>query len=104
MADPASLEEYNTLQTARVRISGFGLDVTMSTPCPFCCAPDVCVYRVIDVDAHMAREHVCNECARAFSYVVERAPGSIQFELVQTRGPNPPSFLPPMRRIEGAKQ
>jgi hypothetical protein len=101
MADAANLDEYNRLQHARMRISGFGSDVTMSTPCPFCCAPDVAVYRVLEVGEHMKREHVCNECARAYAYVVTQAQGGIQFEIVQTRGSDPPSYLPRMRRIDG---
>lgn len=100
MADPATLEEYNRLQNARMSISGFGTTVAISSPCPFCCAPDVMTYRMLEVDAAMRREYACNECARAFTFHVERDPQQVRFELVQTRGPDPAAYLPPMRRAD----
>lgn len=99
------VHEYNRLQMERQRIEGFGLEVRVTSPCPFCCAPDFNSYLVIDVEKISGKEVVCKACGRgAMHLMTHDAFGGTQVELVQTRGPDPDlPFLPKMRRVDPPK-
>lgn len=92
-------EEYEKKFAASQKISGFGADTTIHMPCPGCAEADFAIYRVIDAQAEMANEHICQHCGIGVKAVFDTDhPFSVGFEFVQTQGPELPSFLAPMRR------
>lgn len=112
MTDPATAEEYAELAFVNTVIDGYGLGVCTHMPCPFCAAPDwLALYpaaglllgdsepNMYDV---MDKGATCGSCGRSARWVVRRdiPDSNVQAELVQTGGPDPPSYLPPIRRID----
>lgn len=99
MADPATLEEYQRLFVERTRYEGNGFDTTAISPCPFCCAAEHMRVRVLDSEAAFEKGASCVECGRSWRAVMDRSTGGLSFEIVQTGGPDPAPYLPPMRRL-----
>lgn len=108
MADPANKDEYLALFNENTVIEGFGLDVTMRQPCPFCASPDFLALRPTDgilndapnIDAQMSADTTCESCGRSAKAIVKRDENGVSFEVVQTGGDDPPEWLtPPMRRV-----
>lgn len=99
--DPPDLETYNKLYQERNVISGFGLDTTMSLPCPFCCEAGFLELKPADpkMDDAMTRETICKKCLRGAKTELKRDQSGVRFEVVQTCGVDPASYLPPMRRV-----
>ncbi len=98
--DPKTREEYDRLTTERVKITGFGVgNVHQETPCPFCCAPGFLKYEILECRSVLEKEHVCGTCGRGTKMIFEEVADGLKFEIVQTRGEDPPAFLPPMRRV-----
>lgn len=96
-----TVEEYNRLQHERSRIEGFGFEVTVTAPCPFCCAPNFHSYRALEVAKESGKEHVCKECGRGAMHLMTEYANGTTIEMVQTRGPDPDlPFLPKMRRVD----
>lgn len=102
MSDPATLEEYNALQQQHAKIDGFGFEVTMTIPCPFCCEPGFCTYFVLkDMEQVMQRENVCKACGRGMVAVFDRQGPhgeQVTMHLYQTCGADPASYLAAMPR------
>lgn len=99
MAHPTSYEEYVERFHAGEKITGFGLEVTVHMPCPFCAAPDWLVYRVLNVEKAIAEGKTCTECGRTAKTLVRHGEGSVGFEIVQTGGPDQPEWLTPKMRV-----
>lgn len=100
MADPETLDEYTKLFNSRVRYEGAGLGTAMISPCPFCCAPDNIRVVVMQAEISYEKGASCTECGRSWRAVLNRTGGGIAFEIVQTGGPDPAAYLPPMRRLD----
>jgi hypothetical protein len=91
--------EYEAKFTRNQSISGYGLDVTMHMPCPFCATTGWMVYKILEMEEVSSREHVCSECGRGARMIYTHSGSSTSFEVVQTRGDDPPDYLPRMRRV-----
>lgn len=99
---PNSLSEYQERVITNTKIDGFGIETNCTIPCPFCAAPDFLNYKVLDADKMLLEPQTCKECNRGCKIIKEVKPGSIEFEFVQTSGPEQPEWLiPKMRRIDG---
>lgn len=97
--DPKTLDEYIAKAMVNTEIHGSGADVATRYPCPFCGSANFADVRTIDAETEMAKEHVCAVCGRGARAIARRpSPGHVHFEIVQTRGDDPPACLPPMRR------
>ncbi len=95
MADPKDAAAYNVRFGQSQKLSGFGPFGTKShVPCPFCAAPDWLVFRIIDTEKAMERGAVCGECKRGARAVTTRTAHGLSFHLVQTEGPDAPSYSP----------
>lgn len=105
MPDPATLDEYNKRfnEGTLSSVAGVGAGVTVTMPCPFCAAPNWLKASILDVEGAMTKGATCSECARSGRAIMshDATGNSIGFEFVQTGGDDPPSYLPPMRRLEG---
>ena len=99
MAEPTSMEEYAARFHANEKMEGFGFDVSVHMPCPFCAAPGWLVYRVIEVEQAIARPSLCRECGRSARALVRREQDSVEFEMVQIGGPEQPEWLVPRMRV-----
>lgn len=108
MPDPATLDEYVARFHANTKVHGYGLDLTNEVPCPFCGAPNFAAWQVVagilpgderpNLDAQMGEETTCSECGRSGRHIVVRDPSGVSATFVQTGGPDPPAYLPPLRR------
>jgi len=99
MAEPTSQQEYEQTFNANQRLSGSGLDTTVHLPCPFCAAPDFMIYKIIEADTAMADGATCVQCSRSAALELSvNTPSNKQFEIVQTGGPDQPSWLQPQMR------
>jgi hypothetical protein len=100
MAEPKDYDEYLKRLNENTKMEGFGFEVTMTVPCPFCAAPDFQKYLILEVEEAMAKDTTCKECGRSAKAIYHRSPGSTSFEVVQTGGPDQPEWLKPkMRRL-----
>lgn len=103
MPDPATLEDYNHLQHQNYSTSGFGFgNIQIKTPCPFCAQPGFHEYELLQCQEVLAKETVCSYCKRGMKAIFKEDSNSIEFELVQTQGDDPPAYLPKMRRVDNA--
>lgn len=98
---PTNRDDYLKLFNANQAISGYGSDVAMHMPCPWCAAPDFAKWRIIDSERLMQQPSTCGECGRTGHIVFTmNEPGHKAFEFVQTAGPDAPEWLtPPPRRV-----
>jgi hypothetical protein len=95
-----TLDEYNRIQQERSKIDGFGFDVTVTSPCPFCCAPDFNTYKALEVEKQSGKEVVCKSCGRGIMHLMKHDAHGTTIEMVQTRGSDSDlPFLPKMRRV-----
>lgn len=95
-------EDYDKKFVSNTKYSGNGLSTTIHMPCPFCAEPDFRVFRIVDTEKANQDEAVCKSCGRGCKMLYERTDGlggGVSFEMVQTRGDDPPEYLPPMRRV-----
>lgn len=109
--DPPTLEAYNEVFNANTRVEGYFTDVCQHVPCPFCAQPDWQQLRPAagvlpgddrpNIDAQMAEVRKCSNCGRSAKAIVTRTENGVSAEFVQTGGDPPPSYLPPMRRVDG---
>jgi hypothetical protein len=102
MSDPISMSDYVQKFTSNQRISGYGLEVTMHVPCPFCATPDWLVHRVLDTEGAYSRGAVCRHCSRGCRALVSHDQGGVAMRFVQTCGPEQPSWLEPKMPLESA--
>jgi len=101
MSTPTTMAEFTQRFARNQYMDGFGLETTMHVPCPFCGAIGFACYRVLDVEAAMARGSTCTECGRSAKALFDRTADGVAFELVQTGGPDQPEWLTPkMRRVD----
>lgn len=99
-ATPSNMEQYLKRFDGNQKITGTGLDTTVTMPCPFCAAADFVSYRVIDVEQVMSRGAICRECGRGARAISHRRAGGASIEVVQTCGPEQPEWLSPkIRRV-----
>jgi hypothetical protein len=97
---PTTKEAFERRFHENQKIEGFGLDgTTTRMPCPFCAAPDFVVYKILEVTEALAAESVCKECGRGAKALVTKAGSSVSYEVVQTRGDDPPPFVLKLRRV-----
>lgn len=99
MSDPASYDEYMKRFKLGETVNGYGIDTSVSTPCPFCAAPDFMKFKIMEVQPAMENGATCSECGRSARAIVKRESGNISFEIVQTGGDDPPEWLPQIRRV-----
>jgi hypothetical protein len=97
--DQPDIESYNRLFNENQKLDGFGLEVTMYMPCPFCCADDFMIFRILEQKEVTRKPHVCRNCNRGAMIVYTESMGGTSFEIVQTAGEDPPDYLPQMRRV-----
>lgn len=98
---PTSLDEYNLRYKANTRIEGTGADTRTVLPCPFCAAADWLVYPVtaaMDNYQKIQEPRKCGHCGRTARLIIKQNEGSVEQELVQTDGPEPPDWLEPKPR------
>ncbi len=103
MSQPTSMEEYVARFGRNQATTGYGIEgVTQHCPCPFCAAADWLVFRVLDTKEALRKGATCRECGRsARAHYRVDLPGHVEFEMVQTGGPDQPEWLQPkMRRVE----
>lgn len=108
MSEPQSFGEYLARFQANTVIDGFGMDVAQHVPCPWCAAADFQVLMPAagilalddrpNIDAQMAMDTTCRECGRSGKSLISRGAGSVEFEFVQTDGPDAPEWLTPAPR------
>lgn len=104
-ADPPDRETYDRLFAERTRYTGQFSETRCHLPCPFCAAADWSSWTVWpghpdNVEIACQRDVTCFSCGRGAKAIVTRSgAGSIGMEWVQTRGEDPPAYLPPMRRV-----
>ncbi len=95
-----TVEEYHKRFMESQRVEGYGPEMKIHVPCPFCAAPDIMIHTLMETHEAYANGGKCQECGRSFRAVYSGGePGKIAFEIVQTGGDDPPDFLPPMRRV-----
>jgi hypothetical protein len=93
--EPTNQRAYLERFAANTYVFGFGLDTGQSMPCPFCAARDWCQFKIVDVVQVMSQEHICRECKRGAKAIYTRTPDSTGFRMVQTSGPEQPTWLDP---------
>ena len=100
-APAQSLEEYQRLSILNSSVTGSGIEgTTMHLACPFCCATDFMVYRLVDAKDAMVKGGTCHTCGRSARCEFDGDYTAIQFSIVQTGGPDQPEWLvPKMRRV-----
>ena len=94
MADPKTLEEYNRRVADGNRITGYGMNVTVHSPCPLCGAAGHREFRLLAMQEETVKPVTCKECGRTSKMEYHNTPNSTQFEIVQTAGPPAPPFVP----------
>jgi hypothetical protein len=100
MADPKTVEEYNTKFRENTRYSGIGLDTVIHTPCPFCAEPDFMSYKFMEVKEATKKGATCKSCGRTSKAVyTAETHDHISFEMVITGGDDPPPYMK-MRRVK----
>jgi hypothetical protein len=98
---PTSKDEYDQRFYKNHLVSGSGLNTTVHMPCPFCAAPDWSVFPVLETEEVMKGPGAtCKECGRSAKFVFTQTANSKSFELVQTGGDAPPSWLPHVRKVD----
>lgn len=93
-------QEYEAKFHANEKITGYGMEVTMHMPCPFCAEADFMVFRIVDTEEAHKKGAICKHCGRGAKAIFKHPVGGIEFEFVQTVGDPIPDYLPPMRRVE----
>jgi hypothetical protein len=93
------MQEFEARFAANQKIDGFGINVTMHMPCPFCAEADFMVYKVIETED--ATGGTCKACGRSMEieHTVDGPNRTIR--MYQTGGPEQPDWLSPKmpRRI-----
>ena len=92
------MDEYAARFHANQRVEGFGIDVCMHVPCPFCAAPDWLVHPILLTQEAMGDGAVCRECGRGAKAVFSEHHDCTFIELVQTVGTAQPVWLRPQLR------
>lgn len=104
MADelkPMTMGAFNRRFHRNRSITGYGVDVKISMPCPFCAAADFMVYRLLEMRKAISQGATCKACGRSARAIFHGNDDSeLRFEIVQTGGPQQPEWLEPkMRRL-----
>ena len=103
--DPPDRATYDRLYNERSECVGFGAETGMRVPCPFCCHPNFQEWKIwpdhpLHVETVLAKDAECPNCGRGIKALFTRSDSGVQFEMVQTCGDDPPSYLPAMRRVD----
>ncbi len=105
MTEPTTKAEYERRFKAAYRIEGYGPDITMHLPCPFCAAADWLAQPVFDPDrprSGRGPDVTCYGCGRTAAFIHTPTGGGTTVELVQTGGDDPPPWVPCRRENEAA--
>lgn len=99
---PDSWRAFMARFNANQAITGTGIhNMRIRTPCPFCAAPDFLAFKITDVRAAMQQPTTCKECQRSCKAVFNIYGRTVDFELVQTAGPEQASWAKSrMRRVQ----
>ena len=98
--DPETVEEFNRVFQANTEMTGFGVDVEVHMPCPFCGAAHWRCTKILDFETNLEQEEVCSACDRGARTIVrtrfnvEGAEVEKILTMVQTSGPDGPSWGP----------
>jgi hypothetical protein len=93
--DCKSFEQYKAKFFESQRITGYGLEVTMHIPCPFCAHPDFLIHKILDTEAAYRAGATCKNCARGARGIFRHTEqGGVCAEFVQTAGEDPPAWTP----------
>lgn len=100
MSDPATKAEYDAKFFANTRVEGFGFETATVAPCPGCAEPDWQRWPILGVEEAMAKGATCKHCGRGFRAIITKTHGGAgtSFTIVQTCGPDLPSYLPEIER------
>lgn len=98
---PKNADEYAERFQKSYKIEGFGENVQIHMPCPFCAAPNFIVHGIMETAPALSQGATCCECGRsARAIITEENPDSHQLEIVQTGGPDQDAWMqPPIRRV-----
>ncbi len=99
MSMPQTKSEYLEKFARNQKFSGSGLNTTTHYPCPACAEPEFMTHKVLEVEETLERGATCRHCKRGFKAIINRTPGGVTFEFVQTQGDDLPDWLPKMRRV-----
>jgi hypothetical protein len=97
--DPASYAEFNARFHQSEVVSGYGMNTTISSPCPFCAHPGWLSFKITGVRPAIERGATCEHCGRSARAIFVEKAGSVAFSIVQTGGDDPPAWFPTMRRV-----
>lgn len=108
MSDPATADEYNEKYMRNSQISGHGVSVVTTFPCPGCAEPgwlDFPITAALNDYADIQHPATCGSCGRSFrmAVTVDESGGSrsVGLTVIQTGGPDVPAYLPPIQREGG---
>jgi len=96
--NPKTLDELNTKVRTNMKHFGSGLDAGMELPCGFCGESGLCSYKVMEMEEVCSKEYVCKACGRGMKLIFSQDQNGVSFEMVQTRGEDPPPYMPKIRR------
>lgn len=100
--EPTSYREFIERFQANQRIEGedYGRAL-VSSPCPFCAAPNFMKYTPLTAEYVMQLDHRCIECGRSAKCIITYHFQGKNIEVVQTGGPDQPVWLvPTIRRVD----
>jgi hypothetical protein len=98
---PETYRAFMTRFNENQEIWGTGINnMRMRTPCPFCAAPNFLTFKLTDVRKAMQVPTTCSECKRGCKAVFNIYGRSVDFELVQTSGPDQPFWAKTRMRRE----
>lgn len=104
MSEPTSQADYDFKYKTNCRYEGAGVDTAMVMPCPACAEPGWKTQKITETQTRMQEESICKYCGRGFkALMIVDEPNQMQFEIVQTVGPDITApWLPKMRRFSDA--
>lgn len=98
--EPQNMVEFAARYALNTRITGYGMNVMLHHPCPFCAAPEWVAHYLQQTEAVLNQPHYCATCKRSACVVFRSLGSATELELVQTEGPDVPSwFQPKPRRV-----
>jgi hypothetical protein len=99
MSEPATKAEYEAKYAANTAITGYGLEVLVHAPCPFCAEPEFLVHKVLEVSEALGNGAVCKHCHRGMRGIVTVSASGTVIGFVQTAGPDPAPWIQMPREV-----
>lgn len=90
---PKTIAKYNEAQERNTRYEGGGMDTTLHSPCPFCCAPNFHSYQVLGVYKENGKEIECANCGYAHKVEIIDSGSTVAIRFPQTKGKNLLEYL-----------